>query len=173
MAAGATYEPIATYTTSGSATNYTFSNIPQTYTDLVLVFKGSMSTFGGIWMRVGNGSVDSGANYSGQGLYSPGGRNNDYNVYGLNALNATEYQALGWGIGIGVYESVCRTNIANYSNTTTYKTIIGRSDSYFYGAQMNVGTWRSTAAINTIYLFATGGNITNGSTFTLYGIATA
>lgn len=168
-----TYEPIANYTTTNNTVNYTFPNIPQTYTDLILVFKGSMSTFGGIWMRVGNGSVDSGANYSGQGLYSPARYGNDTNVYGLNELNKTEYQALGWGVGIGAYESVCRTNIANYSNTTTYKTIIGRSDSSFYGVQMNVGTWRSTAAINTIYLFATGGNITNGSTFTLYGIAKA
>ena len=84
MAAGVTYEPIVTYTTSGGDTNHTFSVIPQTYTDLILVFKGSMSTFGGIWMRVGNGSVDSGANYSGQGLYSPARYGNDTNVYGIN-----------------------------------------------------------------------------------------
>jgi hypothetical protein len=44
MAAGATYTPIATYTVSGSSTlTYTFSSIPSTYTDLVLVVNGSSS----------------------------------------------------------------------------------------------------------------------------------
>lgn len=170
MADLATYEPIANYTFTGSASNYTFSNIPQTYTDLHIVFRGTMSTFGGIWMRVGNGSVDSGSNYNGIFTYGPGGRNGDGNIYAGNSVNQTEYNAFGWAIGIGVYDSVCTTDMFSYSNTTTYKTIIGRSDSYYYGPQMNAGLWRSTAAINTIYLFATGGTITDGSTFTIYGI---
>ena len=37
MAAGSTYTPIATTTASGSASSVTFSSIPSTYTDLVIV----------------------------------------------------------------------------------------------------------------------------------------
>lgn len=166
----ATYEPIATYTFASNAANYTFSSIPQTYTDLYIVFNGTMEVFGSIWMRVGNGSVDSGSNYSGTFVYTPSGRNGDGNVYTGRGTNTTEYNAFGWANGIGAYNSVCTTNIVNYSNTNVTKTIIGRSDSYYYGPQMNVGYWNSTAAINTIYLFATNANIVSGSTFTIYGI---
>ena len=66
----ATYEPIST-TTLGSAVNsVTLSSIPATYTDLVLVWKGSFSASGsGVGVRF-NG--DSGANYSENQLAAAG-----------------------------------------------------------------------------------------------------
>ena len=41
-----TYEPIATTVISGSPTSYTFSLIPQTFTDLVLIFNGKSNASG-------------------------------------------------------------------------------------------------------------------------------
>jgi hypothetical protein len=64
----------------------------------------------------------------------------------------------------------------NYSNTTTYKTALNRSNQAAGGVDATVGLWRSTAAIDTIRFYAnTNGsqNFLTGSTFTLYGIAAA
>ena len=66
MAAGATYSSLATNTLSTSATSITFSSISQSYTDLVAVFSGNITTATrvGLNIQVGNGTVDTGSNYS-------------------------------------------------------------------------------------------------------------
>jgi hypothetical protein len=65
-------------------------------------------------------------------------------------------------------------NLQNYSNTTTYKTLITRNGAVTYGTEVMVGLWRSTAAITSLTLQASGGNnFTTASTFTLYGISAA
>ena len=62
----------------------------------------------------------------------------------------------------------------NYSNTTTFKTILMRANNAALGVDAIVGLWRSTAAINEIKVFPTGGaNFETGSTFSLYGIKAA
>jgi hypothetical protein len=66
-------------------------------------------------------------------------------------------------------------NVMNYSNTTTYKTLLARTNSpsaTYPGTVASVGLWRSTAAINSMTLFAAA-NFSSGSTFSLYGIANA
>ena len=82
---------------------------------------------------------------------------------------------------IGIAGSVDYTptimNFMNYSNTTTYKTILTRhSGVVSANVQARATLWRSTAAISTIYLWNEAGAIYNfnpGSTFTLYGILKA
>ena len=56
-----TYTPIATYNGDGSATTITFSSIPQTYTDLVLVMPIFTTVNANESVRI-NG--DTGNNYS-------------------------------------------------------------------------------------------------------------
>jgi hypothetical protein len=68
---------------------------------------------------------------------------------------------------------VAIVNIINYSNTTTYKTLLGRGNTSASRIQATVGLWRSTSAINRIDLNIQGDNFAVGSTFTLYGIAAA
>ncbi len=58
----------------------------------------------------------------------------------------------------------------NYSNTTTYKTVLSRCSNPTGGTLAVAGLWRSTAAITSITLTPTAGNWLSGSTFTLYGI---
>jgi hypothetical protein len=60
----------------------------------------------------------------------------------------------------------------NYSNTTTYKTILARSNNAGIGLDAIVSLWRSTAAINTVNVLADT-NFEAGTSFTLYGIAAA
>jgi hypothetical protein len=171
----ATYEPIATQTLSTSATEINFTSISGAYTDLVLVCNGGMSRTGAAFlMRVGNGSIDSGSNYSETDLYGTG-----------SAAGSTRQSNSTWwnifsnvGSSTTAGENTFIMQIMNYSNTTTNKTMIARANSApstpYPGTAAGVFLWRSTAAINTIRLLrqSTDTFIT-GSTFTLYGIKAA
>jgi hypothetical protein len=64
------------------------------------------------------------------------------------------------------------TQIQNYSNSTTYKTLLSRTSDPTLLTQATVSLWRSTSAITSLVI-ASNGNISTGSTFTLYGIAAA
>ena len=175
MAAGRTYTPIATQTVNSSTASVTFSSIPSGYTDLILVMSNIVTTNNSnvILLQCGNGSVDTGNNYSttsitGDGATARSGRES----------NTWRADILGWQQGTSTtpsYPSQGITNIMNYSNTTTYKTMISRDgagNSTNYEAAALVGLWRSTAAINIITLYCYSGNISTGN-FTLYGIAAA
>jgi hypothetical protein len=61
----------------------------------------------------------------------------------------------------------------NYSNTTTYKTILERANQPQAVTNSIVGLWRSTSAISTITMTTSSGTVSAGSTFTLYGILKA
>jgi len=73
MPASSTYTPIATTTLGSGAASVTFSSISGSYTDLVLVgqFTGSAAN-NQVSIRVGNGSVDTGSNYSFTQVYGTG-----------------------------------------------------------------------------------------------------
>jgi hypothetical protein len=171
MAAGATYEPIATITTSGSATNATFSSISGSYTDLIVVFSGTVSNSSYSFMVRFNG--DTGSNYSFTDIEGNGTTATSYRVGNTDKIYFSYNN-----VTIGSSTSSQIVNVMNYANTTTYKTAIGRvatavNSSGYVGTTAGVGLWRSTAAITSISLTVPVGNITNGSTFTLYGIAAA
>ena len=158
-----TYEPIATQTASGSVSTYTFSSIPSTYTDLILVTNfGAAAT--DAYVRLNS---DSGANYSqtwleGRASGAVSGRYTNRNQFNL------VYEGFATGsINItGIFQ------LMNYANTTTYKTGIWREGEVSTSVEAHVGLWRSTAAVNSLTVYA-GGNFVAGSTFTLYGIKAA
>jgi hypothetical protein len=62
------------------------------------------------------------------------------------------------------------THIMNYSNTTTYKTTVARSNNPARIVDFYINMWRSTSAISTV---AFTGNFATGSSFSLYGIKAA
>jgi hypothetical protein len=164
-----TYEPIATYTLPSNAASYTFTSVPQTYTDLVLVVQASQTSGPNQGkLAVGNGSIDTGANYTDTILYGNGSsalstraNNNWWNADYLAA------PGLSGAFNMAIY------NFMNYSNTTTFKTVLSRSGLPSNGLEAMVHLWRSTAAINTILYGVTGGNLIAGTTLTLYGIKAA
>jgi hypothetical protein len=165
----ATYEKIAT-TTLGSATaSNTFSSISGAYTDLVLI--ASLRGTAGAAIKVQfNG--DTGTNYSstrlvGTGVAAESSRNTSVSsiIYGNNGIPtaANEFAAV-------------IMNIQNYSNTTTYKTMLSRfnnANTTLGSTDAIVGLWRNTAAITSVKVEANSGNFETGSTFTLYGIKSA
>jgi len=155
-----TYEKIATTTLGSAASSVTFSSISSAYTDLVLVINGTLT---GSAIKYINFNGDSAANYS------------------ITTLIGTGASAVSSRYGepyLDVYNSVANpfmnvVKIMNYSNTTTYKTMIDRSNSAAYGVDATVGLWRSTSAITSFTITSESGNLISGSTFTLYGIAAA
>jgi hypothetical protein len=166
MAAGSTYTPIATQTLGSSTSTVTFSSIPSTYTDLVLVMQsGTTPSNDDIGMRFNN---DSGTNYSSTAVNGSSG------VYSDRSSNASSIQIDYRAFDTTNLNRISSINIQNYSNTTTYKTSIIRNSNASIGVEATVGLWRSTSAITRVDLYGIGGNsFATGSTFTLYGIASA
>lgn len=168
----ATYDKIATYTVTGTpASDYTFTSIPQTYTDLFLVINVTgIRAFEGFRFQYGSsGSIDTTTSYSYTWLTGTGSAASSGRV-----SNANQGQ-FGWaaiGSSTGVATFTC--NIQNYSNTTTFKTSINRSSDAGSEASALVNLWRKTTAISDIKLFPSNGwTMGVGTTFNLYGIKAA
>lgn len=162
MAAGSTYTPIATYTVSSAQAAYTFSSIPSTYTDLVVVINGTFGAFNTLFMQFN--SDTSSNNYSDTGMNGSGSAASSY--------RGTSGNASGTG-GMGATRSTTILQIQNYSNATTYKTTLWRANSPSDYVQTGVSLWRNTAAINSITFTANATTFQAGSTLTLYGITAA
>jgi hypothetical protein len=167
MAAARTYEPIATTTLGSNTADYTFSSIPGTYTDLVVVCSNFKNTTANtLCLRFNS---DTGSNYSWTTLSA------FTSVSSLSANNDSRGVALGGYIeGLssstpGVYTG----NIFNYSNTTTYKTCLARGSNSANDVEEIVGLWRSTSAITSITVRPSGGNMITGTVLSLYGIKAA
>jgi hypothetical protein len=173
----ATYEPISTTTLSSAAASVTFSSISGSYTDLVLVMVAatthSSATFP--YLRFNS---DSATNYSVTELYGTG------SAAGSARDSSTSRGWIGFDISISttVGNNVSTINVMNYSNTTTNKTWLARSNRAdsaldYQGTNAIVGLYRSTSAITSIELRNSRGgtdyNFASGSTFTLYGIKAA
>lgn len=161
-----TYEPISSQTVGTATPTVVFSSIPQTYTDLVLIsyFGTSVLDTSG-WLRFNS---DSGSNYSwtyllgdGSGAYSGRFSNQTYTT--LDGAGAG--QTLNAGI-----QAI--SNIMNYSNATTFKTVLTRDNNggTYRSVELKTGLWRSTAAITSVTVGCVTGNLIVGSSFTLYGI---
>jgi hypothetical protein len=171
MAAGSTYTPIATTTLGSSVASYEFTSISGSYTDLILVCNFASTTSGSTTKFQVNS--DTGSNYSTTQLEGNG-----------SAASSSRYSSQTSGrfvtgaAGTTLGETMATVHFQNYSNTTTYKTVIGRSgrasaSPSFPNVDTTVNLWRSTSAITSLKIFLDTGNLLSGSTFTLYGIQAA
>jgi hypothetical protein len=169
MAAGATYEPIATTTLSSASPTVTFSSISSSYTDLVLVAQ--LTTAAATNMRIRfNGNTAS--NYGSTHMGGTGGSVLTA-VETTNTAGLLEYNG-GYPNGGASSVATYVIHLNNYSNTTTWKTYLSRASNAGTGTEVTAGTWRQTSAINEVQVrTSSGGNISVGSIFTLYGIKAA
>lgn len=153
-----TYVALDTKTLASTTTSVVFTSIPQTYSDLIIVFDGSVVTLDNNNITF-NG--DTGSNYSTgriTGTNSAAGTSRGSN---LSAIQCGE---------IGTSQSSDIIHVQNYSNTTTNKMVMHRSGNTSQFLKFSLGMWRNTAAITSITI-TNGGVFTVGSTFTMYGIA--
>ena len=166
MAAGNTYVAIAEQTLSSAAASVTFSSISGAYTDLVLVCSLGAANAGQDFRIQFNG--DTATNYSttlirGSGTALLSNRSSSAAFIYLDYTGATQ----------NVVQNQYNINIMNYANTTTYKTVLSRHNNASIATEAEVGLWRNTAAITSLAVSMTAGNLITGSTFSLYGIAAA
>jgi hypothetical protein len=170
------FESIATVTVgSGGAADVTFSSIGTDWTHLQIRAIGRTDSTSGSSFRlqVGNGSVDTGTNYSvhqlggdGSAIFSDGSANTSF----LEAPQCARSNLTASVFGAAVID------ILDYRNTNKNKTMksIGGWDNNGSGLSLfRSSLWRSTSAINIIKIYPTSGNWVQHTHIALYGIKIA
>lgn len=160
MAAGPTYTTIASTTLASGSATIVLDNIPGTYTDLQLIFSGTVSGAATNPILYFNTDTANG-NYGYTRWYAYGsgkGSDTGNGTYILGDITTN------WSSHI--------VDIMNYANTTSWKSIISRGHIVDSSESLYLGAWKSTAAITKITL-SLGTNYLTGSTATLIGIKAA
>lgn len=162
-----TYQLIEAKTLTTTTTSITFTSIPQTYTDLKIVysvrsdntnpsntidisFNGNTTGFTNRYLIGTGSSTASGSNF---GRYA--GSQNSANETASTFSNGDIY-------------------IPNYTNTSINKSYssdgVYENNATGAGQGLVAGLWSNTAAITSIGLVGYAGNFVTNSTFYLYGI---
>jgi len=166
MPAGATYEPIATASPSGTS-DITFSSIPSTYTDLRLVC--FMQAVSGTLQPALTINGDTGTNYSNTRLVGDGA-----SATSARQTSQTE-MTLSNSATATTVPAIFTADFFSYAGSTN-KTVLGVASADKNGSghvERKVFLWRNTAAITSIKINVYGVNVASGSTITLYGIKAA
>jgi hypothetical protein len=153
------YVSLATTTLGSAASSVTFSSIPATYRDLIIVFNGAttLSTVGLVLQF----NSDSGSNYSGVVAQGDGSSATSGTLSGTSA----EVGVLNTGRGNVLVQ------VMDYSATDKHKTFLSRGDNATDRTRMTASRWANTAAINTVRVATNLNLIAVGSTISLYGVA--
>lgn len=167
MPAGETYTAIASTTLTTYATTITLSSIPSTYTDLILVYSGGISS--GVRNKIRFNS-DSGNNYS----FING--NAIFNSSSLTAESGNNLNGLQFGAFHSFNNEPLDTyvvHIANYASTSVTKSVVAQGGTYLQMWWAG-GYWNSTAAINSLTILVDGSQqFYQGCNLTLYGVTAA
>lgn len=161
-----TYEPIASTSLGSAAADITFSSIPATYTDLVLVLHGGFATAASdLYIQVGNSTIDTGSNYSNTDLRGNGSAaasSRTSSVAYMRQNQNTVDSPSTWVV-----------NVMSYANTNVFKTLLSSFASAGNGVERTVSLWRSTSAITELKVYTSSGNLSSGFTASLYGVKAA
>jgi hypothetical protein len=162
-----TYTPLATVTLGSSASSVTFSSIPATYRDLVLVYAGRTTSTADGDALIARYNGDTGSNYSQVRMAGFG----TTTFSGSFSGTVHEVGRLHTSISDNTNPSQGLVNLMDYSATDKHKTSVSRSGYAANLVDATAARWANTAAITTILLFpATTTNFAAGATFNLYGV---
>jgi len=170
--------PLASITLSSSTSSITFNQIPETYTDLIIVCSlqstASQTSDSRHLIKVGNNTI-SNSGYSITTLYGTGSltrSSRETNRAQWDNVTTVSSNSTGEFTNI-IYQ------IQNYSNSTTYKTVLYKAGqttnvSEPNGAGVAVGLWQNLNPINIVEIYiGVNGQMSAGSTINLYGINAA
>ena len=152
-----TYTPLATVTLGTAAASVTFSSIPATYRDLILVSDCRHASTGprDLLLRPNN---DSG-NQTAVVMYGDG----------TSAASVTT-SAIVAQYNSNNENQVGIAQVMDYSATDKHKTVLTRTNNSSTTVSAQAGRWASTSAVTSIVLLYSGVNIEAGSRFDLYGV---
>ena len=173
---GTSYESIATYTVgAGGVASVEFTGIPATFKHLQLraIARSNYSgTGGGIenYFQLGNGSIDTGANYTyhyllGNGSAASAAGSASRNDGLLSWSSRTSDAAFAGYV----------TDVLDYADTNKFKTVrtIGGNDNNGSGQVLLTSSlWQSTSAVTNFKIYPISGSykFDQYSQFALYGI---
>ena len=160
-----TYVGLAQTTLSSATSTVTFSSIPATYRDLIIVADaiGSTTATGGYTGIRFNS--DSGNNYSRVYMVGNGSSAVSASESSVNYLNAFTFPASNSNARASLV-----FQIMDYAQTNKHKTCLLRETDPIQFTVATAGRWASTSAVTTILLQAISNNFGAGSTFSLYGV---
>jgi hypothetical protein len=165
-----TYTPLATVTLGASASSVTFSSIPATYRDLILVMDLIGSTtaanaFVGIRLN-----SDTGNNYNRVAMVGTGSTTSSF-----SAANQAYFFCGGFPASNSNSRGLTITDFMDYSATDKHKTMLQKEANPTVSAIAYAARWANTSAVTSIEISATptvgDNNFGSTSTFSLYGIA--
>jgi hypothetical protein len=152
-----TYRPLATVTLGSSAASVTFSSIPATYRDLILIVNGTpaINVNDSFSVRY-NG--DTGSNYS------------YVRMVGTSSNTATSVAESNNSVGgfFGGSQQTFILQVMDYSATDKHKSWLSRVSANWVGAW--AGRWASTSAITSVNILYASAGFGTGTTFSLYGV---
>lgn len=157
-----TYDLIDSQVLSTSAASVTFSSIPATYRDLVLVVTGTTNQNNNSGIRFNS---DTGSNYFGVVAEADGTSISTSAYNGAFIYGGYNYN------NVGLTQSVTIYQIFDYAQTNKHKSVLMRTNKADSSVSMVAGRWANTAAINTILIHPGALQWNAGTTFYLYGIA--
>jgi hypothetical protein len=157
-----TYTPLATVTLGTTASSVTFSSIPATYRDLVVVASGTLSTNNLDIILTINADTTAG-NYSRVAM--------SVTTSGTTASFTVEPRAItGWGYWGNDQVANSILQLMDYSATDKHKTLLTRSNRQSSGLDAIATRWANTSAITSVALSPTSSTFSSGCTFSLYGV---
>jgi len=148
----ATYIALANTTLTGSVSGVTFSSIPATYRDLVLVINGTSNSDNRAFYIRFNGTspdVDTAMVYTSNNTSAT-----DAGLYFVT--DTTQFNAI--------------INVMDYSATDKHKTVLFRTNRNAATVMMSAGRWASTNAVTSMTIDRSGFTLQSGTTLALYGI---
>jgi hypothetical protein len=152
------YVALATTTLGSSASSVTFSSIPATYKDLIVIVNGT-----------GTGTMTFGVQFNGDTA-------SNYSYVEMTGDGSTATSSSGSlsqaliGRFTGTL-SVAIGQIMDYSATDKHKTVLGRGGASNELVRASASRWANTAAINQVRVIPLSSSFATGTVLSLYGVA--
>jgi hypothetical protein len=153
-----TYDLIASNVLTSATATVTFSSLPSSYRDLVLVMDVVCSNNGSALVRFNS---DSGANYSRVRMLGDGS-----SAFSSASSGDTSFD----GINTSTARIFAQLQVMDYSASDKHKAMLcrtGRADAEVIAL---AARWANTSAITSMSITQNGGNFNSGSSFYLYAI---